>query len=270
MGDYEASYFKDIFPEERLKEYVGELEKIWNKKGIDDNILDCTKNGNRWFYTEKVPYFLEPNNEMKEGIKDEKVMKNESSTNPHNLGQTQLKCEVENDQLIDHYDEETVLLQIPEEDTRIEDVIKKFKDPHKVIDTIGVLKEKGKIMLGQGFIRVCRSKNLIEKYDEKTVLEQIPEENISIQDLVKKFQDQNKVVDTLYILEKKGRITASHGVMRKVKTAETDNGDSTGPRLNTWTCGMCGKKFQARIPFEDYNGHAICEDCRKKLIYSQK
>jgi hypothetical protein len=268
MGDYEASYFKDIFPEEKLKEYVGELEKIWNKKGIDDNILDCAKNGNNWFCTEEVPYFLEPNNGMKEGIKDEKVMKNESSTNPHSLGQTQLKCEMEENQLIDHYDEETVLLQIPQDDTRIEDVIKKFKDSKKVTETIGILKEKGKIMLGQGLIRVCRSKNLINQYDENTVLQQIPEENISIQDFVRKFEDQNKVVDTLYILEKKGRITASHGFMRKVKISETDNCDSPGPRLNTWMCGICGIKFKARIPFEDYSGHAICEECWKILTDS--
>jgi hypothetical protein len=73
-------------------------------------------------------------------------------------------------------------------------------------------------MLGQGFIRVCRSKNLIEEYDEETVLKQIPEKNILIQDFVTKFENQNKVVDTLYILEKKGKITASHGFMKKVKS----------------------------------------------------
>ena len=32
MGVYEASYFKGIFPEERLNEYLRELEKIWNKE----------------------------------------------------------------------------------------------------------------------------------------------------------------------------------------------------------------------------------------------
>jgi len=32
MGVYEVSYFKEIFSEEKLNEYLRELEKIWNKK----------------------------------------------------------------------------------------------------------------------------------------------------------------------------------------------------------------------------------------------
>ena len=32
IGVYEGLYFKDIFSEEKLKEYIRELEKIWNKK----------------------------------------------------------------------------------------------------------------------------------------------------------------------------------------------------------------------------------------------
>jgi hypothetical protein len=63
------------------------------------------------------------------------------------------KCVMEEDELIDLYDEETVLLQIPQEDTRIEDVVKKFKNPNKVVDTFVILQEKCKIIVGQGFIR---------------------------------------------------------------------------------------------------------------------
>lgn len=40
--------------------------------------------------------------------------------------------------MIDLYDEVTVLLQIPQEDTKIEDVVKKFKDPNKIVDTFVV------------------------------------------------------------------------------------------------------------------------------------
>jgi hypothetical protein len=31
MDINDHSYFRDIFPEERLKEYLEELEKIWNQ-----------------------------------------------------------------------------------------------------------------------------------------------------------------------------------------------------------------------------------------------
>ena len=59
----------------------------------------------------------------------------------------------------------------------------------------------------------------------------IPEEGIKIKKFVNKFEDPNKVVDTLYILEKKGKITASQGYMRKVTTRTKP--DPPGPFLNT-------------------------------------
>lgn len=40
MGVYEASHFREIFPEEKLEEYIGELKEIWNKKGIDNRVYD--------------------------------------------------------------------------------------------------------------------------------------------------------------------------------------------------------------------------------------
>jgi hypothetical protein len=67
---------------------------------------------------------------------------------------------VEDKELIDDYDEETVLQHISHEDTNLEDVTKKFKDQSKVLNTIIILKEKKKILLGQGYIRrLGRSKN---------------------------------------------------------------------------------------------------------------
>jgi hypothetical protein len=93
----------------------------------------------------------------------------------------------------------------------------------------------------------------------------IPEENIKIRDFVDRFENPNKVVDTLLILEKKGEIIASQDCMRRVPITETDH-DPPGP-LNTWTCGMCGVTFKAHIPYEDYYGHAICEDCWKTFDF---
>ena len=128
IGVYEASYFKGIFPEEKLNEYLRELEEIWNKKRVHDKDSDYTRDcSNGWFYTEKVPYFLEQNSKTKDGIKDENLMKNESSANPYNLEETKDKCDISKNNLIDQYDEETVLLQIPQEDTTIEDVMRKSK-----------------------------------------------------------------------------------------------------------------------------------------------
>ncbi len=267
IGVYEASYFKGIYPEERLNEYLRKLEEIWNKKGTNDKDLDCTKDSNGWFYTDKVPYFLEQNSKMKVEMKDENSMKNESSTNPYNLEETKDECKVSENNLIDQYDEETVLLQIPQEDTKVEDVTGKFKDHNNALDTITILKEKKKIILGQGYIRrPSRLKDKITQYDEETILQMIPEDDIKIQDFVNKFGNPNRVVDTLAILEKKGKIIAEKGFMRKVTNAMTENPDySNKPRLNTWTCGMCGKKFQAQNPYQDRSGHAICEDCWKKV-----
>ncbi|MBU7026192.1 MAG: hypothetical protein HXS48_04555 [Theionarchaea archaeon] len=79
-------------------------------------------------------------------------MKNGSSINPHNLGEKEEDCKVLEDILIDQYDEETVLLQIPQEDTKIEDVMKKFKNPNKAADTIVILRDK-EVIVGQGYIR---------------------------------------------------------------------------------------------------------------------
>ena len=39
MEDYEASYFKEVFSEKRLKECMKELEEIWNKKEGDENLM---------------------------------------------------------------------------------------------------------------------------------------------------------------------------------------------------------------------------------------
>ncbi|KYK31255.1 MAG: hypothetical protein HXS48_08280 [Theionarchaea archaeon] len=69
---------------------------------------------------------------MNEETNDKNSVKNESSVNPYNLEEIKINSEVEENQLIDQYDEETVLKQIPEDDTLIEDVLKKFKNPNKV------------------------------------------------------------------------------------------------------------------------------------------
>ena len=90
-------------------------------------------------------------------IKDENSMKYKSSTNPYNLEETKDKCKVSENNLIDQYDEETVLLQIPQEDTKVEDAMRKFKNQNKAADTMVILQEKKKVMVGvidgQGYMR---------------------------------------------------------------------------------------------------------------------
>jgi hypothetical protein len=137
---------------------------IWNKnrcnkevdsgkgKGDSDE-CDSGDSDYEWFYTKKVPYFLEENENVNREIKDEKSVKNESSIIPHNSKEIKANTEVKEINLIDQYDEETVLLQIPQDDTRVEDVVKKFKNQNKVIDTIVALKDKGRIIDGQGYMR---------------------------------------------------------------------------------------------------------------------
>jgi len=156
IGEYEALYFKHIFPEEKLKKYIKRLEKIQNKN--TKNTMQLTfrekmDNEKNWFYTKKVLYFLMDNNWRKTGTNDDNAMKYESFINPYNLEETKEKNGISCNELIDQYDEETVLLQIPQEDTKIEDVVKKFEDPNKVVDAFVVLQEKEKIVAGQGLIR---------------------------------------------------------------------------------------------------------------------
>jgi len=75
-------------------------------------------------------------------------MKNESSTNPYNLEETKEECGISGNNLIDQYDGETVLLQIPQEDTEVGDAMRKFKNRNNAADTIVVLQEKKKVITG--------------------------------------------------------------------------------------------------------------------------
>ncbi|MGC1121759.1 MAG: hypothetical protein WBA22_11765 [Candidatus Methanofastidiosia archaeon] len=151
----DRSYFRDIFPEEKLKEYLGELEQVWNQNVKCDGGSHCIieEDGYDWFFSERVPYFLEDDNKVDTERKDEGTRKCESSINGHNLKEKKANCVVEEQRLLDEYDEETVLKQIPQDDTRIEDVVKRFKDPNRVVNTLVVLQDKGKIIAGQGNMR---------------------------------------------------------------------------------------------------------------------
>jgi hypothetical protein len=214
-----------------------------------------------------LQYSLKEDNGTKKDIRDKDTLKMQSCLNLGNSKQITLNCKVGEHELLDQYDEGAVLQQIPQEDTTIEDIVNRFKDLNEVINTIFVLKEKGQVIAGQGYIRrLCRSNSLINQYDEEIILQMIPEEDIKIRDFVDRFENPNKVVDTLLILEKKGEIIASQDCMKRVPITETDP-DAPGP-LNTWACGMCGVTFRAHIPYEDHRGHAICEDCWKSLTES--
>jgi hypothetical protein len=153
MDSCDHSYFRDIFPEERLKEYLGELEEVWNKNAICDGGTCEIEDGYDWFFSERVPYFLEEDSEADTGKKDEGPRKCESSVNGHTLEGKKGECAVKEQRLLDEYDEETVLQQIPQDDTRIEDVVKRFKNQNRVVDTLSVLQDKGKIIAGQGNMR---------------------------------------------------------------------------------------------------------------------
>ena len=232
---------------------------ISKKNARDQRNSRLNDKNNNWFYCDENSVCLsEQKEDFKDDLNDNTESKNKSRVNSYNSEEKKGNYKVEVKQLIDDYTEETILLLIPQDDTKIEDVLKKFKDHTKVINTIKTLKERGKVIAGQGYIRSCTSRKKIDNYDEETVLQMVPEENIVIKEFVAQFADPNKVVDTLCILEKKGNIAASQGVMRKIITAETRS-DPPGPHLNTWTCSMCGIKFKAQIPYEDHDGHAVCE-----------
>ena len=50
IGVYEASYFKGIYPEEKLNEYLRKVEKIWNKKRVNNKDSDCTKDSTPFLF----------------------------------------------------------------------------------------------------------------------------------------------------------------------------------------------------------------------------
>ncbi|MBU7028102.1 MAG: hypothetical protein HXS48_14305 [Theionarchaea archaeon] len=116
---------------------------------------------------------------------------------------------------------------------------------------------------------------LIDQYDEETVLQQIPEEDTKVEDVLNKFKYQNKAVDTIVVLQEKGKVIAGfidgQSYMRRLSsTSQKKNPDVNKSGLNTWACGKCGIRFKARIPYEDYDGNAICEDCWNNLVEGMK
>ena len=209
--EHQFFVLKDIFSEYELKEYINGIKNITQKNGESEGLGDFGQDGNSWFYTNGNLYnFLEEDNCVKEDIKDEDNLKIQKCLNLGNSEEIKPKCEPEENQLIDQYDEETVLQQIPEEDTKVEDVLNKFKYQNKAVDTIVVLQEKGKVIAG-----------IIDGQSYMRRLSNAPQ---------KKDPDVNK------------------------------------SGINTWTCGKCGIKFQAQIPYEDHDGSAICKDCWNNLI----
>jgi hypothetical protein len=60
MGIYDRSYFQDIFLEERLKEYLEELERIWNQdmKCVRGNIVAWWREMNTLSFSRKGFHFF--------------------------------------------------------------------------------------------------------------------------------------------------------------------------------------------------------------------
>jgi len=161
--EYQTFVLKDIFSEYELKEYLESVEKIVqkNNKNKNTNFSKQTVWDERdlWFYVNEknLHYFLEEDNQTNKDIKEKNDSKNKSCLNLGNLEGKKPECEVEEKKVMDQYDEVTVLLQIPQDDTEVTDVVKKFKDENRVVDTIVTLQEKKQViagvMDGQSYIR---------------------------------------------------------------------------------------------------------------------
>ncbi|MBU7001636.1 MAG: hypothetical protein HXS51_12775 [Theionarchaea archaeon] len=142
-----------MFPEERLKEYLGEVEQVWNQTSKCDGGTHCIHEEYDWFFSKRVPHFLEDDNGVETEKEDEGAGKCETSINGHITEEKKGNYEVKEQRLLDDYGEEAVLQEIPQDDTRIEDVLKRFENQNRVADTLYVLQEKGKILAGQGTMR---------------------------------------------------------------------------------------------------------------------
>ena len=205
--------FKDTFSEYKLKENLKDIERVCAQNGGCDYIVyggeRLTLEKNDWFYCdEECAHFSEEEEEITTKLKEGDNCKSEQRINAYNSEEINIGYGKSGTNLIDQYDEETVLLQIPQEDTRVEDVVKKFKNQNKVVDVLVFLKENGKIIAGvingQGYIR------------------------------------------------------------RISRTLRLEEPDILRSGLNRWTCGECGIRFYAQEPYRNRNDYAICDDCKEK------
>lgn len=207
--------FKDTFTEYKLKENLKDIERVCAQNGGCDYIvyggerLELEKND--WFYCdEECAHFSEEEEGVNIELKERDDCKSKQRINAYNSEEINIEYGKSGINLMDQFDEETVLLQIPQEDTKVEDVVKKFKDQNKVVDTLVVLKDEGKVIAG--------------------------------------------IID-------------GQGYMRRVlKTSPAKNSDVPGSGLNRWTCGECGMKFYAQEPYRNSDDHAICDDCNENSI----
>ncbi len=100
---------------------------------------------------------------------------------------------------------------------------------------------------------------------------QILQEDTIVGDVMRKFENRNKAADTIVVLQEKKKVITGvmdgQGYVRRLSNTprKKDPEDVNRSRLNTWMCGMCGKRFQTHIPNEDYDGNAICGDCSRQL-----
>ena len=80
------------------------LKIIWNKNEVCNTGFGCTVDDSyNWFYTEKVPYFLEDNNKTDKEIINENSMEYKRFTNVHNLGEKREDYEGKENRFWDHF-----------------------------------------------------------------------------------------------------------------------------------------------------------------------
>ena len=73
---------------------------------------------NNWFYCNGNSVYLSERKEDSKGnLNNNTEVKNKSRVNSYNSEEKKGNCEVEKNQLINNYTEETILLQIPQDDT---------------------------------------------------------------------------------------------------------------------------------------------------------
>jgi hypothetical protein len=82
-------------------------------------------------YTEKVPYFLEQNNQTKNGIKNKNLMKCKSSANFHNLGKMKRKYEVLKNESGDQYNRRWTCCRFRKMILKFKKLANKFKNKKK-------------------------------------------------------------------------------------------------------------------------------------------
>jgi len=118
IRNYTQRAFKDIFSEDKLKEYLEDIEEKCAQNGGCSLMYsgEGLARGYDWFYcSENLAYSCEQEKKVDTNLKEENELKCEQRTNAYNSDEKNLKSGISENNLIDQIDQIDQIVQIWEE-----------------------------------------------------------------------------------------------------------------------------------------------------------